>query len=81
MNNEYVKFAINEINKALDDEADTIYVGKDEGGNYLCPIESWNEFLTILKNFAIEEECYEEVQEIIKLQSKVQHYVNEKSQL
>jgi len=80
MRDEYLIFAINEIKKALKNKKEKLYIGYDDFSEktigFNISIESWNEFLTILKEYAIEEECYEYCEEISNLQSEVKKYVD-----
>jgi hypothetical protein len=82
MNNDYLTFAIHEIKKSLDENLENIYVGWDDNGTFLFPMKSWEDYLETLKEFAIEEECFEQVKEIMELQDLVKkHIENKKSQL
>lgn len=75
MNNDYITFVIEETKKSLNKNKDTINIGWDKINQQKyelkIPRKSWKDYLKILKEYAIEEECYEQINEIINLQKEV----------
>ena len=80
MKNDYIIFAINEVKKALINNSDTLYIGYDDfhekSIRFDLPLKSWNEFMNILKEYALEEECYENINELSSLQEEVRKHVD-----
>jgi hypothetical protein len=80
MNNDYLTFAINEIKKSLNEDKDMINIGwdeiNDEKYELKIPKKSWSDYLKILKEYAIEEECFEQINEIIDLENEIIKKIN-----
>jgi hypothetical protein len=81
MKNDYIIFVINEIKKAIDNNQDELYIGYDDFAEksigFNISIHTWNEYMNILNEYAIDEECYEHCDEISELQLLVAEYVED----
>ncbi|MFW6009310.1 MAG: hypothetical protein ACOCP8_08620 [archaeon] len=73
--NEYLDFAIKQINEAINNNKTEIYIGYNENENEVIGIslsyKHWEEYTNILKEYAIDEECYEYCDIINDLKEKI----------
>jgi hypothetical protein len=76
---EYVIFAIEQIKIAIEENSEKLYIGynniEEDIVKFEISKEAWLDYIKTLKEFAIDEECYEQCKEIKILEEKVNEYL------
>ena len=76
---EYFIFAIEQIKTAIEENSEKLYIGynniEEDIVKFEISKEAWLDYIKVLKEFAIDEECYEQCKEIKILEKKVHEYL------